>query len=143
MEILINNLQDKLEVEKKLERLIRKVVKKVLLEKNERNKEVSIALVDNKYIQELNHRYRDQNKATDVLSFPQEDELLLGDIIISLERAAQQATEYNHSLQREVGFLTVHGMLHLLGYNHYQAAEKKIMRTKEEEILAGLGLTRE
>ncbi|MCK8826981.1 rRNA maturation RNase YbeY [Natroniella acetigena] len=143
MEILINNLQDKLEVDQKLESLIRKIVKKVLLEDCEQDKEVSIALVDNKYIKELNHRYRDKNEATDVLSFPQEDELLLGDVIISLERAAQQATEYNHAVQREVGFLVVHGMLHLLGHDHYQPDEKESMRKKEEAILAELGLTRE
>ncbi|WP_408954863.1 rRNA maturation RNase YbeY [Natroniella sp. ANB-PHB2] len=143
MEILINNLQDKLELDQRLESLIREVVKKVLVENCEQDKEVSIALVDNKNIKELNHRYRDKNEATDVLSFPQEDNLLLGDVIISLERAAQQAAEYNHSLHREVGFLVVHGMLHLLGYNHYQPNDKEIMREKEETILAKLGLTRE
>ena len=89
------------------------------------------------------HRYRGKDQPTDVLSFPQDDNLLLGDIIISLETAQRQAEEYNHSFAREVGFLTVHGMLHLLGYDHYGEEERVIMRKKEEEILVELGLNRD
>ena len=122
--------------------LIRKVSKKALtLEKID--KEVSIALVDNQYIKDLNKKYRNKDEATDVLSFPQEDEALLGDIIISVPRAKKQAQEYNHSLAREIGFLTVHGIFHLMGYDHHDAAEKAEMRRKEEEVLTHFNLTRD
>ncbi|WP_018247790.1 rRNA maturation RNase YbeY [Orenia marismortui] len=143
MTVLINNLQDNLEVNDQVSEVIEKVVKKVLDYEDQEEKEVSIALVDDKYIHGLNHRYRGKDQPTDVLSFPQEDNYLLGDIIISLETAQRQAEEYNHSFIREIGFLTVHGMLHLLGYDHYEEESRKIMREKEEEILVELDLTRD
>ncbi len=144
MAVLINNLQDNFEVAPELEEIITKVAIKVLdFEGVKEEKEVSIALVDDKYIHGLNHRYRGKDQPTDVLSFPQDDDYLLGDIIISLETAQRQSEEYQHSFLREVGFLTVHGMLHLLGHDHYEESEREIMRTKEEEILVELNLTRE
>ncbi|ACL70008.1 rRNA maturation RNase YbeY [Halothermothrix orenii] len=103
---------------------------------------VSVALVDNKTIAELNSKYRNVEGPTDVLSFPM-DEDILGDIIISIDRARQQADEYGHSLERELGFLTVHGMLHLLGYNHKTDEEKCVMRQKEERVLKELELYRD
>ena len=130
MEIQINNLQDKIDVSDGIKDLITKVVK-----------EVSIALVDNEYIKELNAEYRELDEPTDVLSFPLGEDIL-GDIIVSLERAESQAEEYNHSLDREVGFLVVHGMLHLLGYDHKEEAAKEEMRKREEEVLNRLDLTR-
>ncbi|WP_027338657.1 rRNA maturation RNase YbeY [Halonatronum saccharophilum] len=142
MTVLVNNLQDNLEVDEVLIKTIEDIVAKVLDMEEVGEKEVSIALVDDAYIQGLNHRYRGKDRATDVLSFPQDDNFLLGDIIISLETAQRQAEEYNHSFFREIGFLTVHGMLHLLGYDHYEEDERKIMRKKEEEILVELNLTR-
>ncbi|PRX28339.1 putative rRNA maturation factor [Orenia metallireducens] len=143
MAVLINNLQDNLEVEEEIVDVIEQVVSVVLKREADLAKEVSIALVDDSYIHGLNHRYRGKDQPTDVLSFPQDDNLLLGDIIISLETAQRQAEEYNHSFAREVGFLTVHGMLHLLGYDHYGEEERVIMRKKEEEILVELGLNRD
>ncbi|MBM7556243.1 rRNA maturation RNase YbeY [Halanaerobacter jeridensis] len=142
MEILINNLQGDSEIDSEVSDLITKVSKRVL-EVEKVDKEVSIALVDNQYIKELNDKYRSKNEATDVLSFPQEDENLLGDIIISIPRAKEQAQEYNHSLAREIGFLTVHGMLHLTGYDHHEPQKKEKMRAKEEEILAHFDLSRD
>lgn len=141
MAVLINNLQEE-DITVEMKELIKKLSQKVL-ELEEVDKEVSIALVDNEYIKELNNKYRNKDEATDVLSFPQEDEDLLGDIIISIPRAREQAEEYNHSLAREIGFLTVHGMFHLTGYDHHQQDEKEEMRAKEEEVLAQFNLTRE
>ncbi|SDC74057.1 MULTISPECIES: rRNA maturation RNase YbeY [unclassified Candidatus Frackibacter] len=142
MEILINNLQEEIEVTTKIEKLIKKVINETAKLEGIDAKEVSVALVTNEYIKELNAKYRDKDEPTDVLSFPLDEELL-GDIIISLERAQKQANEYNHSLEREVGFLTVHGMLHLLGHDHYQEEERKVMRSKEKEVLKKLNLNRE
>ncbi|GAB6100256.1 rRNA maturation RNase YbeY [Halanaerocella petrolearia] len=143
MAVLINDTQLDYELDQAVVDIINRVVNQVLELEAGQEKEVSIAIVDNKYIQQLNEEFRNKDESTDVLSFPQDDENLLGDIIISLETAEQQAEEYNHSLAREVGFLTVHGMLHLLDYNHKKDSERKIMRQKEEEILGDLGLTRE
>ena len=141
MEVMINNLQDQLKVDSKLEALIVEVITSTAHKESIITGEVSVALVDNEHIQQLNKRYRQQDQITDVLSFPQDDELL-GDIIISLPRAESQAREYGHSLAREVGFLTVHGMLHLLGYDHQDQQSKMVMRKKEEQILAELDLSR-
>ncbi|EGO63322.1 rRNA maturation RNase YbeY [Acetonema longum] len=118
--------------------------------------EVSVTLADNQYIQELNREYRGKDRPTDVLSFalnegdepeilagPDGIATLLGDIIISLEMAESQAREYGHSLERELAYLTVHGMLHLLGYDHEEAAEKILMRQEEESILSRLDIVRQ
>lgn len=118
------------------------------------NNEVSLVFCDDAYIQDLNKKYRGKDQSTDVLSFAlnegEEPEIvdgpshvLLGDIIISLETAARQAEEYNHSLEREVAYLTVHGMLHLLGYDHMTEEEKAEMRIEEEHVLSLLGITRD
>lgn len=115
--------------------------------------EVSVVLADDEYIHQLNHQYRGKDCPTDVLSFAlnegEEPEIidgpevvLLGDIIISLETATRQAEEYGHSLERELAYLTVHGILHLLGYDHMLEDEKKEMRQEEEYILSFLGITR-
>lgn len=116
--------------------------------------EVSLVFCDDAYIQALNRDYRGKDQPTDVLSFALNEgeepvivdgpaHTLLGDIIISLETAARQAEEYNHSLEREVAYLTVHGMLHLLGYDHMSDEDKAEMRTEEEHVLSLLGITRE
>ncbi len=124
------------------------------------NCEISVTLCTNEEIAGLNKEYMNRDGATDVLSFPQlafdEDKcifedsmtyngenLLLGDIVISLERAAEQAEEYGHSMKREVGFLTVHSMLHLLGYDHMEDAEREEMQAKEKKILSAINLPRE
>jgi probable rRNA maturation factor len=116
--------------------------------------EVSVVLADDDYIHELNRQYRGKDCPTDVLSFALNEgeepeiidgpeESLLGDIIISLETATRQAGKFGHSLERELAFLTVHGMLHLLGYDHEKAQEQCEMRQEEEYILSLLGISRE
>lgn len=118
------------------------------------NNEVSLVFCDDAYIRNLNRDYRGKDQPTDVLSFALNEgeepeivdgpaQVLLGDIIISLETAARQAEEYNHSLEREVAYLTVHGMLHLLGYDHMTEEDKAEMRMEEEHVLSLLGITRE
>ncbi len=115
--------------------------------------EVSLFLCSDAAIRDLNRRYRKLDEATDVLSFPQyagrEDlpakggSLHLGDIAISLERARDQAVSFGHSLQREVGFLFTHGLLHLLGYDHGETGQARKMRQMEERVLEGAGLRRD
>lgn len=114
---------------------------------------VDVTLVSNKKIREYNRDFRDIDRVTDVLSFPMGENgeydvdpetgcCMLGDIVISLEKAAEQAEEYGHSYEREVGFLTVHSILHLLGYDHIEEPEGEIMRKHEKTILNKIGLTR-
>lgn len=114
--------------------------------------QVDVTIVDDAKIQVMNKEYRNIDSSTDVLSFPlgengeydrnpENDALLLGDIVISYEHATKQADLYGHSLDREIAFLTVHSMLHLLGYDHVNGGlEQTIMREKEEAILELLGL---
>lgn len=115
--------------------------------------EVSVVLADDAYIHQLNRQYRGKDCPTDVLSFALNEgeepevfdgpeEVLLGDIVISLETASRQAREYGHSLDRELAYLTVHGILHLLGYDHMTEEEKQEMRQEEEYILSCLGIQR-
>ena len=115
--------------------------------------EVSVSFVDDSTIKDLNEQYRGMAAPTDVLSFPQEiDEefdliygmpQILGDIVISLERAMEQAEDYGHPLEREVVFLAVHGFFHLLGYDHETPEEQLVMREAEERVLKELGLGRD
>lgn len=116
--------------------------------------EVSVTLTDDETIRELNQKYRGVGRPTDVLSFAlresEEPEVsenpateTLGDIVISIPRAMEQATEYGHSLRREVAFLTVHGMLHLLGYDHMTDAEREEMETEQRVVMEALGIGRE
>jgi probable rRNA maturation factor len=107
-----------------------------------RTGEVSLSLVDDVEIQTLNRLWRGQDKPTDVLSFPLDDPDLLGDVVISVETALRQAEAYGHSLRRELGFLAVHGTLHLLGYDHDTAAAEADMMARTEAVLARLGLGR-
>lgn len=125
-------------------------------EKIEEETELSVTFTNNAEIQEINRDYRNLDKPTDVISFAleetTEDEVeihglegmprVLGDIIVSVERAMDQAKEYEHSLERELGFLVVHGFLHLLGYDHMNEADEKIMFSKQNEILGVYGLER-
>lgn len=117
--------------------------------------EISVNLVDDEAIKELNAKFRNKDIETDVLSFPSGEQgkyeinpetgaSMLGDIVISVERAAFQAEQYNHTLQREMGFLTVHSVFHLLGYDHEDGGvNARIMREKEEKVLEMLGLRRD
>lgn len=122
---------------------------------------VTLTICDDKYITELNAKYRKKNSTTDVLSFPllesdspgnisytaldidpETNEVMLGDVVISIERAKAQAQEFGHSIERELSYLLVHSMLHLIGYDHLDSGKKSAMRKKEEEILAELGIGR-
>ena len=119
--------------------------------------EVSITFVDNDAIQEINREYRNKDMPTDVISFAleetvddepvilglEEETRMLGDIIISVPRAIEQANDYGHSFERELGFLAVHGFLHLLGYDHMTEEEEKVMFSKQEAILHEWGLQRD
>ncbi|MDO7488107.1 rRNA maturation RNase YbeY [Peribacillus frigoritolerans] len=122
----------------------------------EKDTELSVTFVDNDRIQEINKEYRHKDSATDVISFALEemgeDEVeivgaemprMLGDIIISIERTKEQAEEYGHSFERELGFLALHGFLHLLGFDHMNEEDEKVMFTKQKEILEEYGLSRE
>ncbi|MFP7482885.1 rRNA maturation RNase YbeY [Priestia filamentosa] len=119
------------------------------------NAELSLTFVDNDAIQDINREYRGKDKPTDVISFAMEEmgegelEIVgedlpraLGDIIISVPKAEEQAEDYGHSFMRELGFLAVHGFLHLLGYDHETEEEEKEMFTRQTEILERYGLTR-
>ena len=158
-EIYINNEQNDIELTEEFEKLINTVVNAALTHENATNDmEVSVYLTDNENIQILNREHRDKDMPTDVLSFPMlefengemvddigdyfDDVLILGDIIISVERAISQAEEYEHSVERELGFLLCHSVLHLLGYDHEDEDERKIMREKEEAILDSINLKR-
>ncbi len=142
IKVEINNQQSKLELDDDLSNFFQRVVEKTAQLEGYDQGEISLALVDNNGIQKLNEKYRQQDRPTDVLSFPMDDEIW-GDIIISVERAQAQAREYGHSLERELGYLTVHGVLHLLGYNHKTAGEKDEMRKREERALSELNLCRD
>lgn len=138
-----------------LKHLVRKTVRAVLAyEQFTDPVEISVTFTDNEGIRELNREHRSIDRATDVLSFPmydfhagevppEDERVALGDIVLSLERAAEQATEFGHSYEREVGFLTAHSVLHLLGYDHERSPEEdEDMRRRQREILDGMGLTR-
>lgn len=119
----------------------------------EEDTELSITFVDKDEIQQINHMYRDKDKVTDVISFAlEEDEpeisgldmpRVLGDIIICTDVAEEQASEYGHSFERELGFLALHGFLHLLGYDHMNEADEKEMFGRQDTILNAYGLTRD
>ena len=152
MAVIINNEQDKLEVLPQWEETIAQVAKRCLQKEGiEDEVEIGVTFTDNEGIREINREYRNIDSATDVLSFPMyeadealvdEDVILFGDIVISLERAQEQSVEFGHSLEREVMYLLVHGLLHLSGYDHMNDDDKKVMRRKEEELLTEIGAIR-
>lgn len=137
-----NDQQDEIKISQEMLSLLEKVIVTAAELEGYSGGEVSVAFVNNQQIKELNNKYRDKNEATDVLSFPIDEEML-GDIIISTRRAADQAEEYGHSLKRELAYLTVHGMLHLFGYDHHSQEEKNEMRQKEERVLTQLEISRD
>ncbi len=155
MNILFENETDYDFSQEKLD-LLNKVISETLRYENfSDNVEISLTIVTNDDIQEINAKFRDIDRPTDVLSFPLidfangeepeqngDEPIALGDIVISIEKAKSQAEEYGHSLDRELGFLTAHSMLHLLGYDHIEPDEEKIMFAKQKEILDNLGLKR-
>lgn len=146
MEYYIDNRQTEVEITERLNKLIESVIIQSLnVEGKSTNVEVSISFVNNKEIQELNKDYRAIDEITDVLSFPIDDDILvpvplLGDIIISMERAKEQASEFGHSLDREIAYLVAHSMFHLMGYDHMVEEEKVNMRLKEKQVMKKLGI---
>lgn len=149
------NEQDKQKAGLRLRRLVKKAIRGTLeCEKYDRDVSVSVTFTDNEGIREKNLEFRQINAPTDVLSFPMydwkngdtpdEDGIVeLGDIVLSLERAATQAEEYGHSYEREVAFLTAHSMLHLLGYDHVNSEEEENeMREHQRVIMAHIGIER-
>lgn len=152
----LSNEQDKMEPPQDIENLIEICTAAALEEEGiDDTAEVSVTLVDNEGIRQLNKEHRDIDRETDVLSFPlgdddgyeidpDNDAIMLGDIVISLEKAAQQAQEYGHSYRREVAFLITHSLFHLLGYDHVNSEEEeKEMFGKQEKVLEKLGITRD
>lgn len=146
--------QDKISLDFDVVKLAEDCTREALLEEGiEDDAEVSLTFTDNAGIRELNKRYREIDRETDVLSFPMGDDegfevnpetgaLLLGDIVISPEKAKAQSEEYGHSMKREVAFLIAHSLFHLLGFDHMTPEEEKEMFAKQENVLERLGITR-
>ena len=154
LRIYFDNHQDKLPLTYRLKMLVREAIEATLDYEQYGNPcEVSVTFVDNEEIREINRKFRNIDRATDVLSFPLFDEdgmdahveeldCMLGDIVLSLERAREQAAEFGHSFEREVAFLTVHSVLHLLGYDHELSDEDDAdMRRRQTEIVEKMGLS--
>jgi probable rRNA maturation factor len=156
MTILIDSVDETNELTEQQMLDIERLIKFAALNQQiKEHSEVSIIYVSNERIHEINREYRDKDAPTDVISFAMEElgegeiELsgidmprILGDIIISVPRTKEQAEEYGHSFERELGFLAVHGFLHLLGFDHMTEEEEKEMFTLQKEILNDYGLTR-
>ena len=143
---IFNETTEKLELDEE-----KKIIEYALKHANLDNVEFNVIFVEGKTIRKINKEYRNIDRVTDVISFALEDGdnnidfefgRLLGDIYICVEKMYEQAKAYKHSVLREQGFLTVHGLLHLLGYDHQTKEEEKIMFEKQELILDGYGLTR-
>jgi len=158
MQIVMDNVTG-LALEQLMEVAERVILESLTYEKVRFETEVSVLFVADEQIQELNRAYRQIDAVTDVLSFPlfeadeiqakndafngDETEIAIGDIVIAYGRACEQAAQYGHSIEREIGFLTAHSMLHLLGYDHVTADEEAEMIRRQEAILQNIGLTRE
>ena len=155
IKVIITNDQNTVKIPTGVRMLVRRCCTAVLVnEEFNASAEVSVRFVDNEEIKRLNSQYRNIDRETDVLSFPLGENgvydinpdtgaKLLGDIVISMEKAFEQADLYDHSLQREIGFLTVHSMLHLFGFDHENGGIELVhMREKEEAVLTQLGLKR-
>lgn len=150
--VIISNSQKEVKIPTGLRMLVRRCCNAVLrMENFQGAAEVSVTFANNEQIHELNKMHRNVDAPTDVLSFPMGEDgkydidpatnaKILGDIVISMEKAVGQAERFGHTLQREVGYLTAHSMLHLLGYDHEEPLEKVHMREKEELVMTQLGL---
>lgn len=152
--VYFSDEQDKIKLDFNAEELIEKCTEQALVEEEiDESAEVSVTFVDNEKIRALNAEHRGVDRETDVLSFPaftddgfevnpENDAIILGDIVISLEKAKAQSEEYGHSMLRETAFLIAHSLFHLLGYDHETEAEEKEMFEKQENVLQRLGITR-
>jgi len=107
--------------------------------------EMNVIFLDSEQMRQFNHQFRQRDKTTDVLTFPADDPLMdcLGDVLINIDKVKAQALDYGHSEDREVAFLTVHGYLHILGYNHHQEDDERKMIKKQQSILKNAGLERQ
>lgn len=159
MIINLENAQDKIVLENSVLKRLQEGLNSVArLNDLSEEAEVDVTIVDDEEIHTLNREYRGMDKPTDVLSFALDEDMddsdepelvggpeehLFGDIIISAETALRQAEEYGHGLEREMTYLAVHGMFHLLGYDHMTEEEKMVMRAKEEEALRAINLSEE
>ncbi len=153
VEVYISNEQNRVEIADFIPLTEKIVTQGIALAKMDSDVEVSVTFTDNQRIQQLNKEYRHKDIATDVLSFAQDEgeefnhiagmPRMLGDVVISLEKAVEQSQEYCHSLRREVGYLVAHGILHLLGYDHGNEDEQHEMRKKEEQLMEACQLARE
>ena len=154
-EIVYDGIDEKEEYKEVIEKVLSQCFKEEKLENSKLC--VTVTLTTPKTIQEINKQYRNIDRATDVLSFPmfEKDELdnkiqendfenedILGDIVVSVEKVKEQAIEYGHSFERELSYMIVHGFYHLMGYDHIEEDDKKVMRKKEENILRKLDITR-
>ncbi|MBQ2973235.1 MAG: rRNA maturation RNase YbeY [Clostridia bacterium] len=155
VKVVISNDQSEIRIPTGVRMLVRRCCTAVLVQEEfDGAAEVSVTFVDDEEIHKLNKQFRNIDRSTDVLSFPLGENgvydinhdtgaKMLGDIVISIPHAIDQADRYGHSLQREIGFLTVHSMLHLLGYDHVNGGIESVrMREKEETVLTKLGLKR-
>lgn len=156
MTLLIDNRTD-FELTEEIKEMLEKVcLKSLQYEEFNEDCEISLSIVTNDEIHDINKQFRNIDSPTDVLSFPQltfeegeeadvneNGEIVLGDIIISIDRAKEQAEEYGHSLKRELAFLSVHSMLHLMGYDHMVPEEEEDMFRRQKEILIEAGIPRE
>jgi len=155
VKVIISDRQKAVAIPTGLRLLVRKVCTAALKEQGfEQDAEVNVTFVDDNQIHQYNLEFRNIDRSTDVLSFPlgengqwdinpETNMAMLGDIVISLEHAAQQAKEFDHSFEREVGYLTVHSMMHLLGYDHVNGGlEADEMRYHEEQVMDMLALRR-
>lgn len=148
MEIYYDDRQDDIKITDEIKNLIEKSIAAVLKVENlDENVEVSVSFVGDEEIRDLNRDYRGVDKSTDVLSFPMDDEFIidnriLGDVIINTRRVMEQAEELGHSNERELSYLTVHSILHLLGYDHMEDEDKKEMREREKLAMKKLSIYR-
>lgn len=156
VKVIFSDVPKELNLPRGIKLLIRRCCHAVLDEEGFKDDAIiSVTFVDNNQIHEINLQHRGIDRPTDVLSFPMGENgvydtdlstgaKILGDIVISVPKAMEQALEYNHSVQREMGFLTVHSMLHLLGYDHENGGMEEVrMREKEETVLTKIGLKRD
>lgn len=154
MEVLVSNFPETLVFPEEISAVVKLTAEKVGEMYGVSTGEVSVTLTDDAYIQTLNRQYRQMDRPTDVLSFALNEGVepeiaggpdinVLGDIVLSVERAKAQAAEYGHSLRREIAFLTVHGMLHLLGYDHIEEAERQKMEQEQKMVMEALGISRD
>ena len=148
MEVYYDDRQDDIEITEEIKNLIEKSIAAVLKVENlDENVEVSVSFVGDDEIRDLNRDYRGVDKSTDVLSFPMDDEFIigsriLGDVIINTRRVMEQAEELGHSNERELSYSTVHSILHLLGYDHMEDEDKKEMREREKLAMKELSIYR-